>query len=120
MKAVIVAALVAAAVSAGGSFAGTKYIDGHTIRPRSVPLNRLIGLPRGDTKVVHVTAVLGAYASGSVAVTCPSGWKLLTGGFIGDGSQVTASYPNSGGWEVLAKDQTGFFSSYTSYAMCGR
>jgi hypothetical protein len=129
MRVVIASALTAVVVGAGTSIAATKYIDGHTIRPHSLPLNRLVGhLPRGpkgdveQTMLTSASGALGPSASGSVTARCPKGWKVLGGGFSMNGAEVTESapIPEIQGWEVMAVDKTGASSFYSAHALCGK
>jgi hypothetical protein len=109
MKSAIIAAVVAATVAAGTAGA-TTWISGRSIRPHSIPLNRLHGtLPKGPQGPAGPQGQQGTQGaqgapglvdlsklslvdSGAVTVvsgttntavaSCPSGDKVTGGGFI--------------------------------------
>jgi hypothetical protein len=76
MKNAIIAAIVAALVSGGGTYAATR-IDGHAIKPHSMPLNRLAGkLPRGPQGPQGAQGAQGAQGpQGAQGAQGPQGAK---------------------------------------------
>lgn len=83
---VLLAAIVAAVVASGSTAAATSYVNGRSIRPHSIPLNRLVRLPEQPQPgfdigyiCVHQDDTLtwsnGAWEGGTS--TCQPGERLL-------------------------------------------
>jgi hypothetical protein len=87
MKAAIIAALTAAIVSAGTATAAARWINGSQIRPRSIPLNRLVHTPRGTRGVAGAEG-----PQGPQGIQGPQGVQGRAGAF--DPSRV--AYADSG------------------------
>jgi hypothetical protein len=139
MKSAVIAAVVAALVSGGGAYAAVK-INGHAIRPHSIPLNRLVGKlpagaqgpqgsqgPQGLTAAVSPSAIDYVQTSTPVvtggnptpaAANCPSGDMAIAGGYSMLDGVALDDYitPSHTGWEVLISEAVG--SSVTVYVIC--
>jgi hypothetical protein len=97
MKSALIAAVVAAAVGPGSAMA-TTWINGHSIRPHSIPLNRLMSIPHGKrgprgpaglidfSKVSVVNSGPGQGVPpgqvGTIRANCPAGSKAIAGGYL--------------------------------------
>jgi hypothetical protein len=124
MKSAIIAAIVAALVSSGGTYAAVQ-VNGHSIRPHSIPLNRLAGslLTRASTGYVDIPAG----QAGAATATCPSGSQAFAGGFrINPGVNYTgqlvplASWPtlNETGWTFSLWNRSNSLARIQTYATC--
>ena len=128
MKNAIVAALVAALVGAGAGSAATTLINGHSIRPHSIPLNRLAKQPAAGitkTKLIegaNVTVAAGA-ADGQAEADCPNGWTVLGGGGYASQGILYASDESSNykGWSI-GIDNSDYSAAATINAsvICGK
>lgn len=127
MKNAIVAALVAALVGAGAGSAATSLINGHSIRPHSIPLNRLAKVPPAGiraTKIIDgANVTIAGNASGSAQADCPNGWLLLGGGgYTSSGVLFESDVASNGqSWEIQV-DNSGFAGAATANAeaICGK
>lgn len=84
MKNAVVAALVAALVGSGSAVAASQ-INGHSIRPHSIPLNRLASTPaRPPLRIDYSTGqeyVVQPGSTGFGLAPCPRGQMAVSGGF---------------------------------------
>ena len=137
MKSAVIAAVVAALV-ASATAAGSSWINGRSIRPHSIPPNRLAGhLPRGPrghaglidlSKLSENSAAGVSVAAGSngyVTARCPTGSKAVGGGFYvaqgNDGAvQAMGSYPTSdlSGWSTFIQNNASTSASISAWAVC--
>ena len=127
MKSAIVAAVVATLVAAGASSAAA-LINGRSIRPHSIPLNRLAHLPAAG--ISHVRLVEGSNvtvdagsATGRAEADCPNGWTVLGGGgYASEGVLYSSDESTNGrGW-VVELDNSNFAAaaSLSASVICGR
>lgn len=127
MKAALIAAVVAALVGAGASSAAGRWLNGRTIRPHSIPLNRLAQKPPvgiSKTQIVDgATVSIAAGGSGSAEADCPNGWTLLGGGGYTSSGVLFESdvASNDQGWQIQV-DNSDYVSaaSANAEAICGR
>jgi hypothetical protein len=142
MRSAIIAAIVAALVSSGGTYAAVR-INGRAIRPHSIPLNRLAAKlpagapgpqgtqgaqgPQGLTDAVSPSAIDYVQSSTPVvtggdptpaAAYCPGGEMAIAGGYSMLDGVALDDYitPAHTGWEVLIGDAVG--SDVTVYVIC--
>lgn len=148
MKNAVIAAIVAALVASGGTYAATR-IDGHSIKKHSMPLNRLVGhLPRGpigpagptgspgpqgpqgpagvglSVSVVQSADIsIAANSSGDVRASCPAGARAISGGALTNGeATLTDSFPSSANgledWTTGVQNMSGNAVTVNAYAVC--
>lgn len=132
LRAAIVAAVVAALVAGGGGAFAASYISGRSIRPHSIPLNRLSELPpAGLENVSRVTGreyVVQPSLTGYAEATCPRGEIAVSGGFAVV-AQVAANQivglvsepmADLSGWVSGFEDHGTTPATVVAYALCAR
>lgn len=129
MKSALIAAVVAALVASGSTYAAVR-INGHSIRPHSIPLNRLTTLPKLRlVRVIGAPVTVPERSSGFATANCPSGQAAIGGGFVAvsvmdSTSPVVglASYPQPDltGWGEEIRNDGALPSQIQAYAVCAR
>lgn len=83
--------------------------------------------PPGPQYVSAYIDHIGGVSNGNetVVATCPTGTKVVGGGFStyptsgsNSGSQVYGSYPDGNGWRVVYLDAQGYDTRITAWAVC--
>lgn len=127
MKNAIVSAIVAALVAGATGAAAATMISGRSIRPHSIPLNRLAHLPAGISNVqlvegANVTVPAGS-STGEASAYCPAGRVVLGGGGYASAGVLYSSdeSQNGHGWTVQL-DNSAFTDPATLAAsvICGK
>lgn len=139
MKSAITAAVVAAIVASGTTYAATQ-IDGHSIRRNSIPANRLTNTavkrlhpsPRllaaavtstivQESNTVSILGVPGA----TVDAQCPTGDTAVGGGYsafdvVSISVEKSSATPDGSAWEIVIARPNGpnADSTLTAYASC--
>ena len=149
MKSIIIAAIVAALVSAPAATAASGLITGAQIKNGSVGLvdlsagaKRTLKGQRGPAgpagvqgiqgvaggfdpaKVTYVTGPTRTFAPGEIEfvdASCPAGTRLLGGGYFASISHVAASKTYGDGltWSVLINNDTSISIEANAHAICG-
>ena len=107
----------------------TGYLPSNVVKPRwgliqGVPAGFADGSDDGMTKLtitlVHEQIGIGASGQGIAYANCPSGSKVLGGGFDTSSYQmnVVASSPNGQGWYAAASNPTASTNALHAYAIC--
>jgi hypothetical protein len=143
MKAAIIAAFTAAIISAGAATAAANWINGASIRPGSIPANRLtagaiaqLHGARGargafdPTRISYVDSGQASVAPGAtqaVAASCPAGAKAVGGGFLiahgvesGVDAHGSAPTTDGAGWAVAVVNSSVATAYIEAYAVCAR
>jgi hypothetical protein len=132
MRSALVAAVVATLVSGGGGALAASYISGRSIRPHSIPLNRLAKLPAAKGCQLHLAYVVGQEyvvqpgSTGFGLALCPRGEVAVSGGFAIEAevnaSQVVGltSEPMSAdaGWTAGFQDTGTTPATVVAYSLC--
>jgi hypothetical protein len=148
VKSIIIAAIVAALVSATAATAASGLITGAQIKNGSIGLvdlsanaKRALKGQRGPAgpaglqglqgvaggfdpaKVTYVTgptSTFGPGATGSVRATCPAGTKVLGGGYFANIMHVAGSQTFDGqSWNVIIGNNYSISVDANAFAVCG-
>lgn len=129
MKNAIVAAAVAALVAGSGTAAASSWLNGHRIKPHSIPLNRLAANPGSLPQVTRVQGqeyVVQPSTTGFAQAICPRGQIAISGGFAVV-AQVNAAQivglvsepmTDLSGWVSGFEDHGTSPATVVSYALC--
>lgn len=139
MKNAVIAAVVAAVVASGTTYAAVR-INGNTIIRHSIPANRLTraavrrftsrplpaAVARSVTSTIQYAAAVGVLTTGTDRVTavasCPAGEVAVSGGYtLGAATKIATVTESSvtadrAGWEVTMVEATD--QNVTVYAAC--
>jgi hypothetical protein len=136
MRAAIIAAVTAAIVSAGAATAAHRWINGATIRPHSIPANRLSSkaaaqLQALDPKRLRYVdsgqASVPSGATSSATAYCSGGAKAVGGGFIiahgvesGIDAHGSAPVPDGSGWRTVVVNSSIATAYVEAFAVCAK
>lgn len=107
---------------ADGAVTTPKIADG-AVTGAKIEENGVKARELGPTTVVTNGAGIANTATGSVAVSCPAGTQLLSGGgntvLVGnDNIFMVRSVPSGNGWLVTYRNLSGAATTITAFAVC--
>lgn len=131
MRNALVAAIVAAVISAGSAGAAVGLISGAKIKPHSIASSKLTKKALAELggsfdaaslkRVTGPTTTIAPSTSGSASVACPSGYIAIGGGGSSDLADLDASQPSgSNAWQVTFYNYATDSASANAVAICAK